>query len=144
MAEEAGWMETHRAVVFPWNCDHLGHMNVRWYGHFFDDAGFHLWSKIGMSHATLKERGIVTVIARITTDFVHEAAAGELLLIESAFTRLGGKSLTVRQRMTNAENGTLIATQELVEVFFDIASRKAAEMPGDIREKLQGSLVAGD
>ena len=32
--------EIYRAVVFPWHCDHIGHMNVRWYAHHFDDAGF--------------------------------------------------------------------------------------------------------
>ena len=137
----ADWMETHRAVVFPWNCDHLGHLNVRWYGHFFDDAGFHLWSKIGLSHATLQKSGVGTVVARISTDFLHEAAPGELLVIESAFTRLGGKSLTMSQRMTNAETGILHARQEVVEVFFDYASRESTAMPPDIREKLAAVLV---
>ena len=61
-------------------------------------------------------RGVGTVVARISTDFLHEAAPGELLVIESAFTRLGGKSLTMSQRMTNAETGILHARQEVVEV----------------------------
>ncbi len=139
-----GWTETHRAVVFPWNCDHLGHLNVRYYGHFFDDAGWHLWSTIGLSHATLKASGVGTVVAKITTDFIHEASPGELLLIESAFTRVGGKSLTMSQRMTNVETGILLATQEVVEVFFDYATRKSTEMPADIRTKLEAVLVAGD
>lgn len=119
-------------------------MNVRWYGHFFDDAGFHVWSQIGLSHATLKERGVVTVIASIKTDFRHECAAGELLVVQSAFTRLGTKSLTMHQRMANAETGTLIATQEVIEVFFDVAERKATAMPDDIRSKLEAVLVSAD
>ncbi len=41
------WMETNRAVVFPRNCDHLGHLNVRWHGHFFDDAGFICGRRLG-------------------------------------------------------------------------------------------------
>ncbi|MBK19439.1 MAG: hypothetical protein CMM52_11455 [Rhodospirillaceae bacterium] len=136
------WTETHRAVVHPWNCDVLGHMNVRWYAHLFDDAEFHLWSIVGLSHATLKKSGIVTVIANTNTDFLHEAAAGELVTIESAFTKLGGKSLTISQRMTNSENGTLIAKQEVVGVFFDLETRKPAPMPDEIREKLEGVLVS--
>ena len=138
----ADWMETHRAVAFPWNCDHIGHLNVRWYAHFFDDAGFHLWSRIGLSHATLKERGLATVIARTTTDFLQEVRAGELMTIESAFTRLGTKSLDAVHRMRNAETGTLCATQHVVEVFFDLAARKPCPMPGDLRGKLEPVLVA--
>ena len=136
------WTETHRAVVHPWLCDVMGHMNVRWYAHFFDDAEFHLWSSIGLSHATLKSRGIVTVIANTNTNFLHEAAAGELLTIESAFTKLGKKSLSISQRMKNSENSVLIATQEVVGVFFNFKSRKAAPMPDDIRAKLETVVVS--
>ena len=143
MADD-GWMETYRAVVFPWHCDHLGHMNVRWYGHFFDDGGWHLWSQIGVSHVTFKERGIATVVASIKTDFHQETGAGDLLLVKSAFTRIGDKSITMSQRMTNAETGVLCATQDVVEVFFDFAERKAAPMPDDIREKLNEVVVAVD
>ena len=138
----AEWMETHRAVVFPWHCDHLGHMNVRWYAHFFDDAGWHLWTRIGLTPADLKGRGVATVIASTKTDFQHELNAGDLLIIESAFTRLGNSSLNQVQRMRNAETGVLSATQETVEVFFDLATRKAVAMPDDIREKLAAVVVA--
>ncbi len=138
----AEWMETHRAVVFPWHCDHLGHMNVRWYAHFFDDAGFHLWMKAGLSPATLKQRGIVAVVARTETDFLSEATAGQLLMIESAFTGLGNKSLTYTQKMSNAETGKPVARQKSVEVCFDIEARKAAPMPDDIRARIEAVLVA--
>ena len=52
------WMETHRAVIHPWYCDHLGHMNVRFYAHFFDDAGFHIWNHIEGAQAIMKKYGI--------------------------------------------------------------------------------------
>jgi len=137
----AEWMETHRAVVFPWHCDHIGHMSVRWYAHAFDDAGFHLWLRIGMSHVTMKQRGLATVIASTRTDFLHEANAGELLVVESAFTRLGSKSLNVTQRLTNGETGVLYATNEVVEVFFDLDARTAVVIPDDIRASLEKVLV---
>lgn len=135
------WMETHRAVVFPWHCDHIGHMNVRWYSHFFDDAGFHLWTQIGLTPTDMEANGLVTVIASAKIDFLHELKAGDLVIVESAFTRLGTSSLTCHQRMTNAGTGILSATQETVEVFFDLATRKAAAIPDDIREQLAAVIV---
>ena len=114
------WMETHRSVVHPWYCDHIGHMNVRFYGHFFDDAGFHIWNMINGAHGAMKKNGVGVVVAKTTNDFLCEANAGELLTIHSGFTRLGNKSLTYTQRMTNAENGTLIATQDAGEVLCDL------------------------
>jgi acyl-CoA thioester hydrolase len=138
----AGWFETHRAVVHQWQCDHLGHMNVRYYAHIFDDAGFHFWTGIEGAKAVMEKHGISVVVARTTNDFLHEARAGELVVVKSALTRLGTKSLTYTQRLTNAEDDTLLATQDAVEVVFDPAARKAAEMPAALREILEGALVS--
>ncbi len=137
----ADWFETHRAVVHLWQCDHLGHLNVRYYAHFFDDAGFHFWTGIPRAKDIMTAHGIGVVVARTANDFVHEARAGELVIIKSALTRLGTKSLTYTQRLTNAETGALLATQDAVEVIFDPKARRAAEMPGELREVLEGALV---
>ena len=40
----SGWTETGRAVVFPWHCDHLGHLNVKHYVGMFDIGAFHFLS----------------------------------------------------------------------------------------------------
>jgi acyl-CoA thioester hydrolase len=136
-----GWFETHRAVVHQWQCDHLGHLNVRYYAHFFDDAGFHFWTGIPEAQTIMKAHNIGVVVARTTNDFLHEARAGELVVIRSALTRLGSKSLTYTQRLSNAEDDTLLATQDAVEVIFDPAARKATEMPAPLRAVLQAALV---
>jgi acyl-CoA thioester hydrolase len=31
-------MLTYRGTVYPWQCDHIGHMNVMWYVGKFDEA----------------------------------------------------------------------------------------------------------
>ena len=53
----AEWTETNRGVVFPWQCDHYGHLNVRYYTHFFDDAGFQIWSLIGLTLEEIHDCG---------------------------------------------------------------------------------------
>jgi len=140
-APMTGWLETHRAVVHQWQCDHLGHLNVRTYAHFFDDGGFHFWTGIPRARDIMKAHNIGVVVARTTNDFLKEARAGELVIIKSALTRLGDKSLTYTQHLTNAESGDLLATQDAVEVIFDPKRRKAAEMPAELREVLEGELV---
>ena len=138
------WFETGRGVVFPWNCDHFGHMNVRWYAHHFDDAGFHLWTVAGVNHSDLRAKGMALVVARTTIDYIHELVAGELLVIRSGFIRVGNRSLTHFARMLNADTGTLCATQETTEVFFDPKARKSAPMPDYIRDKVAARLVSID
>ena len=85
-----GWRELTRGVVHPWHHDQFGHMNVRWYAHFFDDAVFHLWSEFGIGLQTLeRDFGVHSVTARATTDFVKELAAGDLVRIDGGVARLG-------------------------------------------------------
>ncbi len=117
-------------------------MNVRYYAHIFDDAGFHFWTGIHGAKAVMEKHGIGVVVARTTNDFLHEARAGELVVVKSGLTRLGTKSLTYTQRLTNAETDELLATQDAVEVIFDPKARKATEMPDELRVLLEGALVS--
>ncbi len=138
------WMETHRTVVFPAQCDHLGHMNVRYYAHAFDDSSFHAWARIGITFEAMHAEGAVTVVAHTETDFIREVTAGSLIKVESAFVKLGTKSATYRQRLIDAENGELYANQQVVEVFFNLKTRKSVAMPAAFREKIEAALVIDD
>ena len=130
------WVETNRGVVLPCHCDQFGHFNVRFYAHAFDDATFHLWSRAGIDQPTLLTRGIAMVTARNTVNFLHELTAGDLYLIESGITRVGGKSVGHLHRMRNANTGETCATMESVDVFFDTGARGSTAMPEDLRETL--------
>ncbi len=135
------WRETNRGVAFPWNCDQFGHMNVRWYAHAFDDAAFHLWSLYDVGHGWMKDQGFHTVTACSNTDFLSEIPVGGLFCVESAFTRIGGKSITFKQRMIGADTGDLHARNLCVEVFFDPATRTSTPIPGKVREVVEANLV---
>ena len=74
----------------------------------------------------------------------RRAGFGELLRIETAFIRVGEKSCTHLNRMYNVDTGTLTATLESVEVFFDPVARVSAPMPDDIRALLTEALVTVD
>ena len=34
---------TYKGTVYPWHCDHVGHMNVMWYVGKFDEATWNLF-----------------------------------------------------------------------------------------------------
>lgn len=135
------WLETHRSLVFPWHCDQFGHMNVRWYAHFFDDATFHMWTMSGLSYQRFQELGAIMVVAHTGTDFIREMKAGQLLVIRSAFTGIGNKSVKYTANMFDADTDVLCARQRSVEVCFDQTTRRSAPMPDGIREAIQGRIV---
>ena len=41
-------IETYRGAVYPWHCDHMGHMNVMWYVGKFDEATWNLAAMMGL------------------------------------------------------------------------------------------------
>lgn len=135
------WKVFSRAVVFPWHCDQYGHMNVRWYSHFFDDGSFLSWSTIGLDSRSLKDSGMHTAIVRSTIEFKRELLAGTPVTILGKFSAVGRSSVTVSQRMVDAVSEDILhATHESVLVFCDDNSRAAVSVPTAFREKL---IVAG-
>ena len=130
------WRELSRSVVMPAHCDHYGHMNVRQYAAFFDDASWHILSRAGVSLTDVRGRGLGSVVAALTIDFHHEVVAGQLIVITGEITRVGAKSLSYEMRLYEADSMTHCASQQTTEVCFDTTARRSAPWPEDIRVKL--------
>ena len=138
----ADWIDTARMVVFPAHCDHLGHMNVRWYAHVFDDGSFQIWPLVGITNELMRELGVVTVVARTSTDFIREVRAGDMLKVETGFVRCGTKSAVHHQRLVNVETGVIHGRQEVTEVCFDLKTRTSVAMPDAFRRLIEAAVVA--
>src|ERR1044071_900808 len=134
------WHELTRGIVMPAHCDVYGHMNVRHYAAFFDDAGWAMFAKAGISLTDLRASGLGSVVASMTIDFHHELTAGQLTLITGAFTRVGQKSIQYELRLYEADSMTHCATQKTVEVCFDTRARASAVWPAGLRERIQQAI----
>jgi acyl-CoA thioester hydrolase len=132
--------ELYRSVVMPAHCDLYGHMNVRQYAAFFDDAGWQIYGRAGISLTDLRSRGLGSVVATLTIDFHHEMTAGQLLLVTGVITRVGGKSFSYEMKMFEADSMRHCATQRATEVCFDTKLRESAPWPEDIRAGLAAAL----
>ena len=132
--------ELYRSVVMPAHCDLYGHMNVRQYAAFFDDAGWQIYGRAGISLTDLRSRGLGSVVATLTIDFHHEMTAGHLLLVTGVITRVGGKSFSYEMKMFEADSMRHCATERVTEVCFDTKLRKSAPWPEDIRASLAAAL----
>jgi acyl-CoA thioester hydrolase len=136
------WHELTRGIVMPAHCDVYGHMNVRYYAAFFDDAGWHVLGKAGVSLGDLQARGLGSVVASLTIDFHRELKAGQLTLVQGAFTKVGTKSFEYEMRLYAADAMTHCATQKTVEVCFDTTARRSAALPEDVRSRIQRASEA--
>ena len=131
-----------RGVVHPWHHDHFGHMNVRHYAPFFDDACYHMWTALGLPYSLMQARhGIHTVTAEAKTRFLRELTAGDLIVIDGAVTRVGTRSCAFHLRMLHGDTGVVHATCDVVEVFFDPGTRASAPMPEAVRARLAAGVA---
>jgi acyl-CoA thioester hydrolase len=135
-------VETHRGTVYPWQCDHMGHMNVMWYVGKFDEATWNLFALMGITAAFLRERGRGMAAVQQNITYRRELYAGETIVVRSAFLEVRQKVARFVHEMYNAESGVLAAVCHLTGVHIDSSTRKSCAFPEDILQRGQGLVRA--
>jgi acyl-CoA thioester hydrolase len=130
-----GLVETYRGAIYPWHCDHMGHMNVMWYVGKFDEATWNLFAEMGITAAFLKEhhRGMAAVQQNIT--YKRELLVGSTVAVRSAFLEVRDKVARFVHEMRNAHTGEISAVCVLTGVHMDARTRKSVPFPPDILER---------
>ena len=127
-------IETYRGVVYPWSIDHVGHMNVASYTARFDEATWQFLGALGLTPSYLKQHGRSAVAADQRTQYKREVLPGSLLHVTSELRELGRKSIRFTHVMFDSENDVVVATTELVGVYFDLVGRMSVDLPDIVRE----------
>ena len=127
---------TYRGTVYPWQCDHMGHMNVMWYVGKFDEATWQLFASIGLSPTRLRKDGIGLVAVEQHLEYKRELLAGDLITIRSFVKEVREKVIIFVHEMTNEETQELAARTTLTGVCIDMTTRKARPLPADIRDRV--------
>lgn len=126
---------TSLGVVYPWQCDHMGHMNVMWYTGKFDEATWHLLALIGLTPSYLRDRKRGMVAVQQETTYKRELVAGNLITIQSGVLEMREKVIRFYHEMLNAETRELAARTTLTGVHLDTESRKSCPFPAEILER---------
>ena len=123
---------TARSVVYPWQCDHMGHMNVMWYTGKFDEATWQLMGQIGLTGSYLRrnKRGLAAVHQETT--YKRELVAGDLVVIRSGFLEFREKVVRFYHEMLDGQTNEVAATTTLTGVYLDSEARKTCPFPGEI------------
>ena len=137
----AGYIETFRSMVYPWHCDHQGHMNTMHYVGMFDTAFWHHLSALGFTRAYLQERDTGFFDVKDTVEYRAEQAPGSLLMIDSALLRIGTTSIVAYHRMWNTETRAMAATSEKVTVYSSLGTRRKTPLPEHLRAAMEANLV---
>jgi acyl-CoA thioesterase FadM len=126
----AGWTETWRGIVAPWECDITEHFTIAYYFDRLADATPMLASSLGINAAP-QSAG-----RRLDVRFVSELRAGASFHIMSAPLALDKASLRLGHQFVDSANGEVTAW---VEETLDTA---AAGLARETRETIERSLVS--
>jgi acyl-CoA thioester hydrolase len=133
---------SYKGTVYPWHCDHMGHMNVMWYVGKFDEATWHFFARIGLTPSTLRDgrRGMAAVQQNIA--YKRELLAGDIVEVESRILEIREKVVRFQHEMRNAETGSLASSCEITGVHMDRRLRKSCAFPDAIRAAAREFLPA--
>ena len=134
---------TYRGTVFPWHCDHMGHMNVMWYVGKFDEATWHLFASIGLTRAYMRETGSVFGAVQQNITYMRELLAGDIIEVRSRVLEMREKVIRFEHEMINSSSGQACARCEQTTVHIDAKARKAAAFPAAIRAAAEAAIQQG-
>jgi acyl-CoA thioester hydrolase len=134
---------TYRGVVYPWQCDHMGHLNVMWYVGKFDEATWQYFALLGLSPSFLREqkRGMAAVRQEIT--YRRELLPGDVVAVRSGVLEIKEKAIRFFHEMLNEETGEVSAISEMTAVHLDTVLRKSCPFPGQFVERARMAVVPG-
>jgi len=123
---------THRSTVQQWECDHMGHMNVRHYMAKFDDAAWTFLSMLGITNRYFEEKNAGVAAVDHQVKYMRELMPGDSVVVHTHLALFEGKKFKLIHEMRNSITDEQVAICELFGVHMDRSVRRAANFPQDI------------
>lgn len=140
-AEDLGLITTLRGTVLREHCDTHGFMTTRHYMGRVSDAIPNLIAQTrGEDRSTSSTGG-----AALEYRFVYRTPAreGDLLVLKSGLRSVSSKTYVWCHWLFDGETGDCFATAEAVAIAMDLTTRKAIEIPPDMRVQLERLVIPG-
>ena len=127
----------HRETVQPDWIDYNGHMNLAYYVLVFDHATDALQDVVGLDAAYRAATGgsVFVVEAHLTYD--NEVTLGEEMRVRTRVLDVDEKRLHLFHEMSAGNDDRLAATNELMILHVDLASRRTAPFPASVLAHLE-------
>jgi acyl-CoA thioester hydrolase len=131
---------SYRGTVYPWHCDHMGHMNVMWYVGKFDEALWNYLARLGVTPAYLRAQSRGMAAVEQTIRYQRELLAGDAICVRSHVVELRDKALVVEQTMADEVAGHAAATMRLTAVHLHTQQRRAVAFEPAIADALRAQI----
>jgi len=134
------WLNSWMGEAVNWECDELGHLNMRHYVGKAEEARQFLFMHLGLSHAFMAGAPSTVRTREVTVCYLGEARPGARLSIRSGITRLGEVDADVVHIMEHADGRRAATIEERVE-HIALRTQAAFPWPRRLREAVAGVRV---
>jgi acyl-CoA thioester hydrolase len=128
--------------IEPQWIDYNGHLNMAYYNVMFDRAIDELWFRLGIGPTYMKARNGSTFTAECHVRYLREIHLGDPVQVSVMLVGADEKRLHTFEELRHAGEGWISATSENMSVHIDMAARKTAPFPPDIRGRIQAVAQA--
>jgi acyl-CoA thioester hydrolase len=128
--------------IEPQWIDYNGHLNMAYYNVMFDRAIDQLWLELGIGPGYMKARNGSTFTAECHVRYLREIHLGDPVQVSVLLVAADEKRLHTFEELRHATEGWLSATSENMTIHIDMAARKTAPFPQDIRARIEAVAKA--
>ena len=117
-------------VIKEWT-DYNNHLNVAFYVHIFDIAADVMLDNFNLGGHSAKKEKKTTFVAEMHTVYNQEVRLGEEVETRITYVDHDKKRIHYRLSMYHKDKKYLAATNEVLSLFVDLATRKVVEFDSD-------------
>jgi acyl-CoA thioester hydrolase len=135
-------VEVWRGGVNTWECDEMGHMNVRFYGVAAMQGLAGLAAALGMPGAFAADAGATLMVRDQHIRFLKEARAGAALHMTAGVVEMGRHEARLLLLLIHGDSGALAASFQIVVAHVTARDGRPFAWPARTRERAQALTVA--
>lgn len=123
---------THQATIPESYRDVMGHMNVMWYTHLFDQSIFGFFQRLGMDSEFMQQRGGGSFALENHTRYQAEVLVGDDIEIRMRVLGRSEKRFHLLGFLVNRTQQNVASTFEVVGCYIDMSTRRMAPIPAEV------------
>lgn len=126
---------TARGTVHEWQRDHMGHINVRAYMEFFEEACWQLYAMLGMPASLLRSGALHLVAVQQNISYKKELYPGDTVAVRSGVLEVRKKVLRFRHELFNTETSDVCSSCDFTVVCIDPVARTSRPLPLEVEAR---------
>lgn len=133
-------INTVQIKVRGYHLDIFQHVNNARYLEFLEEGRWAFFEDFGVG-AEMMSQGIAWVVVNINIDFKKEANFGDVLEVQTAFSKLGNRSISMQQNIVDSKTKAIVAQAQVTYVCFSQKLKAAVALPEEYRLKIEAAIV---